>query len=69
MGQCLEIFHHEHGREATSLPSPAVPLGASRGQEQARRCMGWKDKEHRREKQKGATVHGVYVNTEAESSY
>lgn len=29
---------------------PAIQLSASRGQEQARCCMGWKDKEHRGEK-------------------
>lgn len=40
----------ELGREATSLFSPAGQVRASRGQKQARRCMGWKDKEHHREK-------------------
>lgn len=39
-----------HGREATSLLSPAGQVRASRGQKQTRRCMGWKDKEHHREK-------------------
>lgn len=55
---------------------PACPGGlavqhhASRGQEQAGCCMGWKDKEHRREKKRGVQlVHGVYVNAEAELSY
>jgi len=48
---CSEIPHREHGREAPSLPSPAVQLSASRGQEQDGCSMGWKDKEHHREKQ------------------
>ena len=38
----------------------AVQLSASRGQEQAGRCMGWKDKEHRREKQ-GVQLYVEYT--------
>lgn len=55
--------------EATSLSSPAVQLIASRGQEQARCCMGWKDKEHRRKKARGATERGVCVNAMAGLPY
>lgn len=46
----------------TSLLSPAVQLRASRGQEQAGRCMGWKDKEHHREK-RGVQLCVEYVWT------
>jgi len=65
----LEILHREHGREAPSLPSPAVQLSASRGQEQEGCCMGWKDREHHREKRWGASMLEVYVNAEEESFY
>lgn len=40
----MDIFHHELSRDAPSLLSPVVQVSASRGQEQAGRCMGWKDR-------------------------
>lgn len=67
--QCLGIPHREHGREAPSLPSPAVQLSASRGQEQGGCCMGWKDQEHHREKRGAHLYVGECVNAQEQLFY